>query len=247
VFAGAVVTASLSLALLALGAGFDLSSLSFWSPAERLGTLGAGTIAWILVVQIISASMGGYLAGRLRARWPRLHGDEVYFRDTAHGFLAWGLAVVVTAAFLTSAATHLAGASATPAEGRGASAAASYYADMLLRSDRPIPAGVDDAAQRAEVGRLLEHVVASGVAGDSSPADRAYLAQLATARTGLGAAEAANRVAGVIGQAQQAADAVRKITARILLWTFVALLCGAFSGSVAATIGGRQRDRAGII
>lgn len=53
--------------------------------------------------------MGGYLAGRLRTKWTGVHNDEVYFRDTAHGFLSWSVALVVTAAFLASAATALTG------------------------------------------------------------------------------------------------------------------------------------------
>jgi hypothetical protein len=35
----------------------------------------------------------------------------------------------------------------------------------------------------------------------------------------------------------------RSAAAQTALWTFVALLVGAFSASFAATIGGRQRDR----
>jgi hypothetical protein len=31
-----------------------------------------------------------------------VHTDEVYFRDTAHGFLAWAVAALATAALLTS-------------------------------------------------------------------------------------------------------------------------------------------------
>ena len=54
--------------------------------------------------------MGGYLAGRLRTKWVHVHTDEVYFRDTAHGFLAWAVALVITAAFLASAASSMVGA-----------------------------------------------------------------------------------------------------------------------------------------
>lgn len=46
--------------------------------------------------------MGGYLAGRLRTSWTDVHTDEVYFRDTAHGFLAWAVSSLATAALLTS-------------------------------------------------------------------------------------------------------------------------------------------------
>jgi hypothetical protein len=68
------------------------------------------------------------------------------------------------------------------------------------------------------------------------------LAQLVSAKTGLSQSDAAQRVSDVMAQARQVADATRKATARFLLWTFLALLIGAFCASYAATIGGRQRD-----
>ena len=49
------------------------------------------------------------MAGRLRTRWATVHNDEVYFRDTAHGFLAWAVSLVITAAFKTSAPVFMAG------------------------------------------------------------------------------------------------------------------------------------------
>ncbi len=110
VIAGAIVTAALSLILLALGAGLGLSAVSPWSGfGVSSTTIGTGVVIWLLLMQIMSGSLGGYLAGRLRTTWPTIHTDEVYFRDTAHGFLSWGVAVVLTAAFLASAATAMVG------------------------------------------------------------------------------------------------------------------------------------------
>ena len=70
---------------------------------SRLGIL------WLIIVQIIASGMGGYLAGRQRTKWTIIHTDEVYFRDTAHGFLAWAVGLVISAAFLASIATSVAG------------------------------------------------------------------------------------------------------------------------------------------
>ena len=53
--------------------------------------------------QIVASGLGGFLAGRLRHRWGRVHLDEIHFRDTSQGFLAWAVAIVISAAFLTSA------------------------------------------------------------------------------------------------------------------------------------------------
>src|SRR3984957_10611270 len=111
VLAGGFVTAALSLILLALGTGLGFASVSVWSGVgASASTIGTAAILWFILIQIMSASMGGYLAGRLRTKWTGIHTDEVYFRDTAHGFLAWSVALVLTAAFLASAATSMMGA-----------------------------------------------------------------------------------------------------------------------------------------
>ena len=113
VIGGAFVSASLALILLSLGTGLGFSSISPWSNMSvAASTIGKAAIAWLIITQIIASAMGGYLAGRLRTKWVNVHTDEVYFRDTAHGFLVWALGLVVTAAFLASAATSLAGGAA---------------------------------------------------------------------------------------------------------------------------------------
>src|ERR1700722_12681735 len=73
VIAGGLVTAALSLILLALGTGLGLSSISFWSNAGMSSTtIGAAAILWLILMQIMSSSMGGYLAGRLRTKWANI-------------------------------------------------------------------------------------------------------------------------------------------------------------------------------
>ncbi|HZQ54321.1 MAG TPA: hypothetical protein VFB14_19120 [Bryobacteraceae bacterium] len=240
VIAGAFVTAALSLTLLALGSGFGLLTVSPWSSAHASASaVDAAAIIWLIVIQIVASAIGGYLAGRLRTKWTAIHTDEVYFRDTAHGFLVWAVAVVITAAFLGSAATALVGGVIGSREMLGSENA--YYVNALFRSapGGGVPAANLDDAVRAESAGILANVLKQG---DNAAAGRAYLAQLVRARTGLSPNDATQRVSDVLEQARRAADAVRKATARLLLWTFVALLIGAFCASYAATIGGRQRD-----
>ncbi len=101
--AGAAAAASLSLILLMLGMGLGLSSVSPWArDGISAGTFGVSAILWLTLTQLLASAMGGYLAGRLRTKWTELHPDEVYFRDTAHGFIAWAVATLATAALLTS-------------------------------------------------------------------------------------------------------------------------------------------------
>ncbi|MES2500661.1 MAG: hypothetical protein V4570_09000 [Pseudomonadota bacterium] len=103
VLAGTVAAAALSLALIILGIGFGMSSISVWSgQGISAGTLGLTTIIWLAFTQIIAYGMGGYLAGRLRTKWVSVHSDEVYFRDTAHGFLTWALSSLLCATLLAS-------------------------------------------------------------------------------------------------------------------------------------------------
>ncbi len=101
--AGAAAAASLSLILLILGVGLGLSSVSPWArDGVSAATFGVSTIVWLTFTQLFASAVGGYLAGRLRTKWSELHTDEVYFRDTAHGFLSWAVASLATAALLTS-------------------------------------------------------------------------------------------------------------------------------------------------
>src|SRR3984893_6462377 len=110
VIAGSFVAAALSLILLALGTGIGLSAVSPWSNlGASASTIGKAAIVWLIIIQIIASAMGGYLAGRLRTKWATIHTDEVYFRDTAHGFLVWAVGLVVTAGFLASGATSMIG------------------------------------------------------------------------------------------------------------------------------------------
>jgi hypothetical protein len=103
IVAGAAAGGAMSVILLILGVGLGLSTVSPWSfEGISAKTFGASTIVWLTLSQLISWAIGGYLAGRLRTKWVDTPNDEVYFRDTAHGFLAWAVASLVTAALLTT-------------------------------------------------------------------------------------------------------------------------------------------------
>jgi hypothetical protein len=260
IFAGAAAAAALAIILVVLGAGLGFAATSPWAgEGASAKALGISTIVWLLVTQIIASGLGGYIAGRLRVKWANLHGDEVYFRDTAHGFLSWAVATLVAAMLVVGAAGNLAGAGASAASraasmtaAAGGAAAASadknsmgYFVDSLFRGDGPAPVSEDAA------NGIAARIMVKGVAnGTLPPEDRTYLAQLVAQRTRLSQAEAQARVDQVMAQVQQfktdakqAADKAAKVAAWTALWTFVALLCGAFFASLAALYGGRRRDR----
>ncbi|KAB8064378.1 hypothetical protein [Janthinobacterium violaceinigrum] len=164
VLAGAAAAAALSFILLILGVGLGLSSVSPWS--FNATAIGVSTIAWLAFMQLAASGIGGYMAGRLRVKWSSIHTDEVHFRDTAHGLLAWAVATLITVAVLAGGtravlsgaidASSGVAAAVGPAVGAGAAAAGAgasgakagegssanpldYFSDMLLRA-APAPA-----------------------------------------------------------------------------------------------------------
>jgi hypothetical protein len=251
--AGAVAAAALTLLLVALGAGLGLSAVSPWSGSGVSGTtFKIGTGIYLLVVAVMASAVGGYLAARLRTRWSGLNTNEVFFRDTAHGFIAWAFATLLSATVLGAATTHIVGGAA---QGLGAGAAqsaaesnpADIVVDKLFRADAtaaPAPAAPGAATSadpsRAETSRLLSASFRDS--GDLSAADRTYVARLVAARTGLSQADAEKRVADVITEAKQSLDKARKAAAQLALWLTAALLLGAFAASLAAVEGGQLRD-----
>jgi hypothetical protein len=249
VAAGAFVAGALSLLLIAIGVGLGLSSVSPWSGSNpSAATFGTVTAIWIVITQLISAALGGYIAGRLRTKWVGVHIDERHFRDTAHGLIVWAVGAVIGVSLLTSAAMSLVSGGAQVAAASGIATAATtnervhsggYFVDMLFRSTKPdtMPSLPQPTA---EVGTILAVSLHNG---SISPGDKAHLAQLISARTDLSQVEAEQRIDDIIMQAKAAADSARKAAAMLAIWVAIALLVGAFSASLAATIGGRARDR----
>lgn len=244
--AGAVVAAALSLALLALGAGLGLSSVSPWTDSGvSASTFKNATGAYMVAVAIMSSAIGGYLAARLRTKWMGVNTNEVFFRDTAHGLIAWAFATVLSASALGAAATHIVGGAASGIGAAAGQAAQNVnpsrvFVDRLFRTDAApaAPASANDA--RAEATRLWTSSV--GESADLAPADRTYLARLIASQTGISQGDAEKRVNDVIVEAKAAADRARRGAAKLAFWLTASLFFGAFAATLAAVEGGQLRD-----
>jgi hypothetical protein len=250
IFAGAITAAATSLILVGLGSGIGLASVSPWpGSGASAATFTVMTAIWLIVIQWVSSLIGGYITGRLRTKWVGAHTHEVFFRDTAHGFVTWALATVIGAAVLASAVGTVAGEGVKTASGIASSAAqgatgslgesvAPYDVDRLLRPsnserDSSSPDG------RAEVTRILARSIGRG---EISAEDRDYLTKLVAARAGIPQADAQKRVGETVGAVRQAADAARKAAATASIYMALSMLIGAFIASAAAALGGRLRD-----
>ena len=255
--AGAVAATAVSFILISLGTGIGLLKASPYSSGPTLTTLTAIGAIWILLSQAWGYAVGGYLAGRLRTRASGLTTDETNFRDGAHGFVAWGLGVLLTVSTVALGTMFGAGLTAHVGSTLGAGVAANpqaapasaYYVDTLFRTApaaAPAPPGggnVVTEQERAEATRIFT----SGLRdGKLSEADRAHLSRTIAARTGMSPEEANRRVAETVAQfnqaAKDAADRAAKAVAYFSFWSFMALLFGAVSAVVGGIVGGNQRD-----
>ena len=249
IFAGTAVAISTSLVLLTLGAGLGFSSESAWSGSGiSPGRFAATAAVWIIVVQWLSAASGGYVTGRLRARWVGTHTHEVFFRDTAHGFITWAVATAIVAIIVASAASSmLAGGlhvATTMASGsaQGAAGVAPYDVDALFRGTSSNATSPSNSSTdgRGEATRIL----AKGLSTGGIPAaDRTYLASLIAARIGISQADAQQRVDEVAARARQEAETAREAAARTSLLSALAMMIGAFVACAAAALGGHERDQ----
>jgi len=230
IVAGAAAAAALALILLMLGTGLGLSSVSPWAySGVSATTFGVSAILWLTFTQLVASGMGGYLAGRLRTKWVAVHTDEVYFRDTAHGFLSWAVAALATAALLTSVIGSIVSvgvqAGATVAAGGVATATAvgsemaksnsdsgpiGYFVDSLFRKDiKAAPVESDfipgwtpeptPAGSTSEVTRIFMNSIRTG----PLPAeDIRYVGQIVSLRTGLTQQDAEKRVSDTYARVQ---------------------------------------------
>jgi hypothetical protein len=242
VLAGAFAATATTFVLIALGSGFGLAIAPPWAQsADAAAGLVIDAGIWLIVTQWISAGIGGYLTGRLRIKWAVAHTDEVFFRDTANGFLAWAVSTVAVVALVAAAslvAAHAASSVAMAAPDPRPDARYAYTADSLFRAPRP-----DDtpsaAAAHAEAAAILAR---QAVTAAPSADDRAYLINLVQVRTGIAPADAAARVTGAIANVRDGADKARKAASATSIITAIAMLVGALIASLAAALGGKQRD-----
>jgi hypothetical protein len=258
---GAIAATATALVLLTLGTGLGLTMVSPWeNQGSSAMSVGVAAVIWFFVLHWLSSALGGYLTGRLRNKWVRVRSHEIFFRDTAHGFLTWALWVVAGAFLFTWLTAAGVGAAARGASEAAASAAPAvaqtmaqngdsegYFVDMLLRSTTPTgEAGGEDP--RAQILRILGRSIQDGKVS-LAPDDRTYLAQMVAAKTGTSQADAEARVDSVVtglNDAQQkvraAADEARKRAAQFSIATAIAMAIGAFIAALAAALGGRTRD-----
>jgi hypothetical protein len=239
VIAGALGAAAISFVLFAFGSAIGLSAVSPY-PYRGLNASTFFIVAalYASMVQVVSYAAGGYLAGRMRMPWLDGVLAERHFRDGAHGFAVWALALLFSAGLLASGVggvlkTATEAASVVTA-GTGAAAAnrlsmepADYATDFLLRPGPAAPAdaaaattaptslaaGTQPAAaappmDRAPITRLFTSSLKNG---SLAAPDRTYLAQVVSRQTGVPQAEAEKRVDAAYVQAQNAEQKARDL------------------------------------
>lgn len=219
-----------------------------------------GLVTWSVATVVVAAVLAGSVTSIIGGGVHALGGAAAAGAQGAAGGAAQG----AMGPGAPGAGPGMAGPGMMP--GGGPSAAMTYDIDKLFRSPTGAGATANPAAgaqpagqgagpapgmdmssdPRVEAVYIAFHAMANGSVSDE---DRAYLAQLVQAQTGLAPADAQKRVDDFItatlnaeNKARAAADAARKAAAETSIWTALAMLVGAFIASVAAAIGGRLRD-----
>ncbi len=252
ILAGAVVAAATSLILALLVMGVDLASMSAWAGSGASATsITAMTAIGVLIIQWFSAGIGGYITGRLRAKWVGTHTHEVFFRDTANGFIAWAVATLLVTAGLASGVSAVLGSGAhtsglaavtgalSPSSGSRGGSISPYDLDVLFRTPPGTEAKPSMASARDEAAHVLARAL---VTKDLSAADRTYLTKLLAAQTGVSDADAQRRVDAQITELKAAAESARRTSEMTATFAALALVVGAFIACVSAALGGRERD-----
>jgi hypothetical protein len=168
ILAGATGSIAVTMILVAFGVGVGFSVISPWNgQGVSTTTFTAAAGVYLFVVAMLSSTIGGYLAGRLRSRWAAVNEHERYFRDSAHGFVVWALATIVLATVMGSAVSGLIGGAASTVAPAAAAGAASQpsdiYVDQLLRTNPS--QGSTNAAPAASASQAT-----SPTAGDQTAA-----------------------------------------------------------------------------
>ena len=270
IIAGALVAMAMTMILITLGLGVGFSIVSPWhGVGATAATTGVSTVIWLILVQWISSGMGGFIGGRLRTKWVRVHSHEVFFRDTAHGFLVWALASVVGAVIFTSATisglgniakgtANMAGMAAMGVAQQGGMQNAhggqgagndrqGYFVDTMFRSANPATGDKNDS--RLQTTRILARSIQDDGHVAVTPPDKAYISQLIVAQTGVSQQEADQRVDNAVTQINDAeqkvraeADVARKHAAELSIAVALSMVVGAFIACVAGAYGGSIRD-----
>ena len=187
VILGALGATAISVVLLTFGAALGLSVVSPY-PYAGISAKGLAVLTgtYVALVTVASFGAGGYLAGRLRAPWPKATGPEEaesHFRDGSYGFGVWALGVLLGSALAVSgvggvlkaavhsgatiAAAGTAGAASNPAAGAALNRLSMEPTDFAVdRVLAPAPGGATPAPGRRCSGPL---------AGRPGCADRPHL------------------------------------------------------------------------
>lgn len=247
ILAGAAAAAALSLVLIILGTGLGFATTSPWSDRGlEASTVGISSIVWIVATQLAASALGGYLAGRLRVKWPDVQTDEIFFRDTAHGLLTWAVATLFTAAFLGAALTTAvgagvqAGAAAAGSAGAVAAQAATTAAATSAAATNAAPAGKGGAFGAGLDDKLLDYFVGgmfrSEQSASAQPPDQA--------QTPGNPTQSPNQPQPT-GQTQPAAD-TRAAVAEASTVLAYSLRTGQFSAEDKARLGQLVARRTGV-
>ncbi len=223
IFAGAILTVTVSLALNVLGIAIGTNMVDVaQGSTPSAASFGIGGGIWLLVSNLIALAVGAYAAAHLSGVTERgdagLHGLSVWALSTLLAVLVLGSltggAVSTVGSGLSSVVGgaangvgHLASAAGGQATQRTSTGTLQSTAQQLvdraqsaLTAPQGNPSGMTSDQRKAEIARLVGQRISGG---NLSQQDSDRLAALVAAETGMSPDEAKARVQDVEHQAEQ--------------------------------------------
>jgi hypothetical protein len=240
IIVGALVASAVMTILVTFGASLGLG-VSSASPTWRDASIALWLLSGLFLIlqALVAFGCGGYMAGRTRTSQRSLVAEDSEREDGFQGIASWALAVLIVAivaGFVANAAHRP--TTLTPTASSSEPSVLSYEIDRLMRGPHRLPA-VELEPSRAEAGRIL--MTSSSHSGVSTD-DRAYLAQLTAAASGLTGADVDRRVDAAITNSRKAIGRARASSIILAFSAAAALLLGAVAAWAGAVEGGRHRD-----
>ena len=234
VFAGTVVALIVQITLIMLGLSIGFATIDPASAQGGLGGLGIGTAIWWILSSIIALFAGGWVSGRLA-------GLQRIFDGALHGIVTWGLVMLLSIYFVTSAVGTIIG-SGFSMIGNILSASGQAVSEVLPQD---VYQEIQQAArQNEQFAQELYAAVRDMLQGGATQQEREEVITLLTENTGMSRQEAedfVNRVISLYQQAgpqlQQAAGEVAGALSQAAIWSFIMLILTGAAAAIGGALG----------
>jgi len=236
IFAGTVVAMIVQLTLITLGLAIGFATIDPASEQVSWGGLGIGGAIWWVVSAIIALFAGGWVASRLA-------GFQRVFDGALHGIVTWGLVMLISVYFITSAIGAIIGggfgAIGSVLSGSGQAVSALLPDDLSQQVQEVV-----SAQENQQFARELYAAVGDMAQGGATQQERERVVALLEQNTGMSRQEASDfvqqaetTIQEAEPQMRQAAEEAASGMSRAALASFIMLVLTGAAAGIGGAVG----------